>query len=101
MPKIHKPDVPLRPIVNTIVSPAYRLAQHLARLFSGHTSHSPHHIKNSIEFGQVLSSLQVDTRDRTVSFDTVSLFTRVPVKESMDLLGRTSKKTCWDSSATS
>jgi hypothetical protein len=50
LPKIRKPGVPLRPIVNTIISPTYRLAQHLARLLSGHTGHSPHHIENSIEF---------------------------------------------------
>jgi hypothetical protein len=50
--------------------------------------HSPHHVENSIEFVQVLSSVQVDTRDKMVSFDIVSLFTRVPIKVSMDLLGR-------------
>jgi hypothetical protein len=45
LPKIHKPGVPLRPIVNAIGSPTYRLAQHLAHLLSSHTEHSPHHIK--------------------------------------------------------
>jgi hypothetical protein len=60
----------------------------LARLLSGHTGHSPHHIKKSIEFVQILNSLQVDTRDIIVSFDIVSLFTKVLIKETMDLLGR-------------
>jgi hypothetical protein len=46
--------------------------------------HSSHHIKNSTEFVQVLSSLQVDTRDIMVSFDIVSLFARVPIKETID-----------------
>jgi hypothetical protein len=41
LPKIHKPGVPLRPIVSTISSLTYRLAQHLARLLSGHTGYSP------------------------------------------------------------
>jgi hypothetical protein len=47
LPKIHKPGVPLRPIVSTIGSPTYCLAQYLARLLSGHTGHSPHHIKTT------------------------------------------------------
>jgi hypothetical protein len=64
------------------------VAQHLARLLSGHTGHSPHHIKNSIEFVQVLSSLQVDTHDIKVSFDIVSLSTKGPIRETMNLLGR-------------
>jgi hypothetical protein len=63
LPKIHKPGVPLRPIVSTIGSPTYHVAQHLAHLLISHTGHSPHHIKNSTEFVQVLSSLQVDTHD--------------------------------------
>jgi hypothetical protein len=86
--KIHKPGVPQRPIISTIGSPTYRLAQHFARLLSGHSGHSPHYIKNSIEFVQVLSSLQVDTNDIMVSFDIVSLFTKVPIRETIDLLGR-------------
>jgi hypothetical protein len=88
LPKINKPGVPLRPIVSTIGSPTYRLAKHLARLLSGYTGHSPHHIRNSIEFVQVLGSLQIGTHDIMVSFDIVSLFTKVPIRETMDLLGR-------------
>jgi hypothetical protein len=42
--KIHKHGMPWRPTVNTSGSPTYRLAQCLARLLSGHMSHS-HHIK--------------------------------------------------------
>jgi hypothetical protein len=34
LPKIHKPDVPLRPTVSTIGSPTYHLAKHLAGLLS-------------------------------------------------------------------
>jgi hypothetical protein len=49
--------------------------------------HSSHHAKNSIEFVHALSSLCVDTCDIIVSFDIVSLFIRVPIKETMDLLG--------------
>ena len=32
LPKIHKPDTPLRPIVNAIGSPNYELARHLSSL---------------------------------------------------------------------
>jgi hypothetical protein len=83
-----KPGVPLRPIESTIGSITYRLAQHLVRLLSGHTGHSPHHLKNSIEFVQFLGSLQVDTNDIMVRFDIVSLFTKVPIRETIGLLGR-------------
>jgi hypothetical protein len=86
LPKIHKPDVPLRPIVSTIGSPTYHLAQHLAGLLNTYTCHSPHHVKNAVEFVQTLNSLRVNPHDIMVSFDVVSLFTKVPVNDTMYLL---------------
>jgi hypothetical protein len=41
-----------------------------------------------MEFEHTLGTLQVDPRDIMVSFDVVSLFTRVSIKNTMDLLGR-------------
>jgi hypothetical protein len=38
-------------------------------------------------FVHTLGSLQVDPHNIMVSFDVVSLFTRVPIKETMYLLG--------------
>ncbi|XP_023707533.1 uncharacterized protein LOC111864490 [Cryptotermes secundus] len=81
LPKIHKPDIPLRPIVSIIGSPTYRLAKHLAGLLSTYTGNGPHHISNSMEFVHTLDSLHVDPYDIMVSFDVVSLFTRVPIKD--------------------
>jgi len=34
MPKVHKKDIPLRPIVSTIGSPTYALAKHLAKVIA-------------------------------------------------------------------
>jgi hypothetical protein len=56
LPKFHKPDVPLSPIVSTIGSPAYRLAKYLSGLLSNHTGNSPHHVRNSVEFVHTLST---------------------------------------------
>jgi hypothetical protein len=80
-PKIHKHCVLLRPTLNTIVFPTYRLAQHLAGPLNGYTDHSPHHIKNSIDSVHALRSLPVDTHDIMVSFRVLSLFTKLPIKE--------------------
>jgi hypothetical protein len=87
VPKVHKPDVPLRPTVSTNSSPNYRLAKHLAGLLNTHTCDSPHHVRNSTKFVNILKSLRVNPHDIMVSFDVVSLFTKVPIKDTMDLLG--------------
>ncbi|XP_023703193.1 uncharacterized protein LOC111862215 [Cryptotermes secundus] len=87
LPKIHKRDVPLRSIISTIGSPTYRLAKHLAGLLNSYTCDSPHHVKNSDEFVHTLKSFRLNPYDIMVSFDVVSLFTKVPIKDTIDLLG--------------
>ena len=37
LPKIHKPDIPLRPIVSCIGSPTYQLSKHITSLISQST----------------------------------------------------------------
>jgi hypothetical protein len=74
--------------VNTICSPNYRLAQHLASPLSCCEGHSPHNVKKSTEFVHTLRSLRVDTHDIMVSLDVATLFTTLPIKETRGLLGR-------------
>ncbi|PNF32618.1 hypothetical protein B7P43_G17953 [Cryptotermes secundus] len=56
LPKINKPDIPLRLIISNIGSPTYRLAKHLAGLLSTYTCNSPHHMRNSAKFVHTLKS---------------------------------------------
>jgi hypothetical protein len=87
LPKIHKLDVPLRPTVSTAGSLTYRLAQHLSSLLSYYTGHSPRRVQSSTQLVHTLRSLRVDAHDIMESFDVVSLFIHLPIKETMDLLG--------------
>jgi hypothetical protein len=54
LPKIHKEDVPLRPIVNCIASPTYDLAKYLAGLLNPLVGQLNCHIRNSQAFVQEL-----------------------------------------------
>jgi hypothetical protein len=47
---------------------------------------SAHHVKYSFQFVQILESLQVQPDDLMVSFNVVSLFTMVPIADSLELL---------------
>jgi len=55
--------------------------KHLTGFLNQPTSNSAHHVKNSVHFTQILDNLQVQTGDLMVSFDVVSLFTKVPVED--------------------
>ena len=88
LPKIHKEGVPLRPIVSNIGAPMYQLSKHLAELLGQLTGKSTHHVKNSSQFVQTLDSIKIQPGEIMVSFDTVSLFTNVPIIDSLQLLSK-------------
>ncbi|XP_071501364.1 uncharacterized protein [Diadema antillarum] len=79
--KIHKPDIPLRPIVSTRGSPTYALAQHLASILQPLVGQTVHHVKNSKQFIDQVRQMTVSNIDLLISFDVESLFTSVPVKD--------------------
>jgi hypothetical protein len=83
LPKIHKEVAPLRPIVSNIGAPTFQLSKYMAGLLSQLIRNSAHHVKISFQFFQILESLQVQPDDPMVSFDVVSLFTKVPVVDSL------------------
>jgi hypothetical protein len=85
-PKIHKKDIPLRPIISAIIAPTHAFFVFLAnkpRSFVGKTSSF---IKYSFYFIQKTQNIQLNDHEFIVSFDVVSLFTKIPVLEALDLI---------------
>ena len=54
LPKIHKPDVPLRPIVSFVQSPTYQLSKHLTRILSPLIGNTDSSVLNSVEFSSFI-----------------------------------------------
>jgi hypothetical protein len=86
LPKIHKEKVPLCPVVNCIGSPTYLLAQHIIRDVGLLVGLSEHHIKISASFIQKLRAIGLQITNTLVSFDVVSLFTKAPMNDTLQLL---------------
>ena len=51
--KIHKPEVPLKPILSCIGAPSYQLSKHLPSLISPLAGKTDLHVKNSRHFVEV------------------------------------------------
>jgi hypothetical protein len=94
LPKIHKPDIPLRPIVSSNGSPCYALAGFLHKILAPLVSNTDSFVKNSEHFIQLLKDINLRNGDILVSFDVVSLFTNVPVEEVLRVI---KNKLCMDS----
>ena len=85
MAKVHKPDIPLRPVVSMINTPEYKLAKFLDGLIKPHIPdrfllHSTEHFIDS------LKDVPYSKKDNMVSFDVISLFTNVPLPETIEII---------------
>jgi PHD/YefM family antitoxin component YafN of YafNO toxin-antitoxin module len=76
-PKIHKEDIPLRPIVSTINSPCYELSKYMAAILNKITRKSAYSVRNSIEFKEFIDKVNLNKDDNIFSLDVTSLFTKV------------------------
>ena len=83
-PKVHKgPSLPLRPIMAAYNLPNYRLAKCLVPLLAPLTTNS-YSIKNSFEFANFITTQCPN--QYLVSFDVESLFTNIPIYETIDII---------------
>lgn len=80
-PKIHKKDIPLRPIVSVIGAPHHPLSHFLTTKLKPFVSTYVYLIKDSSHFIQKPETIHLDPNDIMVSFDVVSLFTKIPILE--------------------
>lgn len=86
LPKIHKNDCPLRPIVSFVGSPLYKLSKFLAELLTYAFDKDEKYTKNSFEIVECLKTVTLPSNYIIVSLDAVSLFTNIPVDLTLDLI---------------
>ena len=84
LPKIHKPDVPMRPILSTIDSHNYQVSKYLNNLLSPFID-SPFIVKDSFDFVNEITNFKNDGYIMA-SFDIKSLFTNIPIDETCNII---------------
>ena len=86
LPKIHKENLPFRPIVSTINSVNYKLSSWISKKLTPCLNKiSNSHIINTNDFIKKINNVNFNDK-LMISFDVDSLFTSVPVQECIDLL---------------
>jgi hypothetical protein len=80
--KTHKPDRPIRPVVNNIPAPSYKLAKFLNRKLM-HMLALPHTFttKNSLELARELTQLRTATTHKPVTFNIADLYVNLPITD--------------------
>ena len=90
--KIHKvgtngkvDNLPIRPMISNIRTATYHLAKYLAHLLKP-LSGSRYTVKNTKEFTKKIRKQKIPKDYTMVSFDAVSLFTNVPLEDTMNII---------------
>ena len=86
LPKIHKKNIPLRPIVSSIGSVAYGLAKVLADIIKPLMGCSEHHVQNSQMFVEEVKDMKLEKGECITSYDVVALFTSIPISSALEVM---------------
>jgi hypothetical protein len=68
--KLHKPDIPVRPVVNNRSAPAYKTAKKLNNILNQHLHLNNYYkINNSNELANNLTKLKINVNHRLIRLD--------------------------------
>ena len=86
LPKIHKPDTPLRPIVSSCGSVTYGVAKEFTKILKPLVGKSPHHINSTQDFVEQVKNITLVPGKCLSSYDVSALFTSVPVDPALRVI---------------
>ena len=87
LPKIHKDNMPIRPLVNYTSAPGYKIARKLQHIIKNSIKlENNHSIKNNKDFINKINSIDLLPSYKLVSFDIVNLYTNIPIQETIEIL---------------
>jgi hypothetical protein len=84
LPKVHKPGIPIRPVVSNVSAPNHLLARRLNQVYRQNSKFSPKYgVINSADLAVRLSRLVFPPKCTLVSFDVTNLFPSVPPEKAI------------------
>ena len=84
-PKIHKPGVPIRPIVSYSGSMFYNLNKYIVNILKAYVKHGNYNAKNSSTFSNYIINVPID-KEKTVSFNVTSLYTNILIIDTLNII---------------
>ena len=86
LPKIHKQDIPLRPIVSSTGTVSYNTSKELANILKPLVGRTSHHLKNTKDFIEQIKDVKLLPNETIVSYDIKALFTSLPIQPVINII---------------
>ena len=86
LPKIHKPDTPLRPIVSSCGSVTYGVAKELAKILKTFSWQFPTPHQQHPDFIEQAKQFKLEPGECLSSYDVSALFTSVPIGPALKII---------------
>ena len=86
LPKIHKAEVPLRPIVSSRGSVLYNTAKELARILKPLTGRTTYSVQNTKDFVEQVKNIKLLPDECIILYDVKALFTSVPIEPAIKII---------------
>ena len=86
LPKIHKPDTPLRPTVSSCGSVTYGVPKEFTKILKPLVGKFPHHINSTQDFVEQVKHINLAPEECLSSYDVSALFTSVPVDPALKVI---------------
>ena len=96
LPKIHKPNNPGRPIVNSIGSVTEKISAFVDEHLRKFTPRIPSYVKDITHFINITKNIQLDPEDLLVTIDVSSLYTKIPYTEGISAINKMMEETGTD-----
>ena len=84
--KSHKPNIPIRPVVNNRTAPTYKAAEKLNTILSNHLHlENQYNVSNSNTLAKELIQLKINNKHRLLTLDIKYLYVNIPIKETINI----------------
>ena len=84
--KIHKKDVPVRPVISAVGTALYAASKYLASVLKPLVGRNGYAVANSKTFVREIAEIEVAADEEMVSFDVKSLYTSLPINRTIEVV---------------
>ena len=84
--KMHKPGVPIRPIISYSGSPLNNLNKYIDSTLKAYVKDENNNAKNSTTFSNYIRNVPIEDDEVMVPFDITSLYTNIPIIDTLNII---------------